>query len=130
MLCCLAESSCDNNCQHSDGEESEHLIDEEELESDTTVDMNGLDVTKTDLHNEDLHVVTNGGGEAEGDGGDLGDHDKAEIQNRDRKYAGVTILVEERKVNMIPDSPLFGLGMGNQFPAGEIILQAEKLNEA
>ena len=61
MLCCLAESSCDNNCQNSDGdgEESEHLIDDEEHESDTTVDMKCLDVTKTDLHNEDLHGITN-----------------------------------------------------------------------
>ena len=134
MLCCLAESFCDNNCQHSDddGEESEHLIDEEEHESDTTVDMNRLDVTNTNLHNDALHGVTNGGGEAEGDGhgGGLSDHDGAQIQNRDKKYSGVTILVEERKVDIIPDSHLSCLGMGNQFPAGEIILQAEKLNEA
>ena len=133
MLCCLAESSCDNNCQHSDGdgEESEHLIDEEEHESDTSVDMNGLDVTNTNLHNDALHGVTNGGGEAKGDGhgGGLSDHDGAQIQNRDRKYSGVTILVEERKVDIIPDSPVSFLGMGNQFPAGEIILKAEKLNE-
>ena len=134
MLCCLAESSCDNNCQNSDGdgEESEHLIDDEEHESDTTVDMKCLDVTKTDLHNEDLHGITNDEGEAEGDGhgGGLGDHDRAQIQKRDRKYAGVTILVEERKVDIIQDSTLSCLGMDNQFPAGEIILQAEKLNEA
>jgi hypothetical protein len=133
VLCCLGESPCDNNCQHSDsdGEESEHLIDEEEHESDITLDMNGFNVTNTDLHNEDLHGDTNGEEEAESDGhcGGVGDHDEAEIKNGDRKYSGVTILVEERKVDIIPDSPLSCLGMDNQFPAGEIILKAEKLNE-
>ena len=133
MLCCPAESSCDNNCHHSDddGEESEHLIDEDEHGSDTTVDMNGLDVTNTDLLSEDPHGVTTGEEEAEGNvlGDGVCDHDEAQIQNEGRKYSGVTILVEERKVDVIPDSPLSCFGTSNQFPAGEIILQAEKLNE-
>ena len=134
VLCCLAESSCGSNCNHgeADGEESEHLIDDEEHEIDTTIDMNGRDVIDTDLHNDAPHGVTKDEEEAEENvhGGGLGDHDGAELQNGDRKYSSVTILVQERKVDIIRDSPTSCLGTGNQFPAGEIILQAEKLNEA
>ena len=128
-MCCLVETSCEQNCQHwcDCREESEHLIDEDEQ---SAVDTDRMDITETDddvtfkpqsvinAKNITSAVCVDNNG------------DDVTIKTEERRFHPDILLVEERREGSAKLSNSPGLVQNTaKLSSGEIILQADKLNK-
>ena len=125
MACCLVETSCDQNCQHSFdfSEESENLIEEEaEMKQDYRKYMkNHFDEKNYGDVSYNPHSI-NTSVYSTSEGCSIENHGM-EIINTKNESQKVT-EVEERRVEITAEVSLITRDM----PEKEIILKAEKLN--